>query len=172
LRQREVLQGEGLQRALPEGEVLQGQVPERALLQGSEVLRPVRSGHLRPGEGVRPSEGMRSVRSGPLRSGEGLRSGQVRPLRSGLRAFLQREVPQGPLPEGKVLQGQGLQRALPEGKVLQGQVLQGEEVPRPEVLRSGVRSRLQRVRTGGWPDGGSRSGGPPGSYPRQVSHLV
>jgi hypothetical protein len=79
---------------------------------------------------------------------------------------LQREVPQGPLPEGKVLQREVLQAALPEGKVLQGQVLQGEEVPDPEVLRSGVRSRLQRVRTGGC----SRSGGSPGPDPGQVSH--
>jgi hypothetical protein len=96
----------------------------------------------------------------------------VRPLRSGLRAFLQREVPQGPLPEGKVLQREVPQAALPEGKVLQGQVLQGEEVPGSEVLRSGVRSRLQRVRTGGCPGGCSRSGGSPGPDPGQVSHLV
>jgi len=68
VRQGEVLQGQVLQRALPEGEVLQGQGLQRALPEGT-LLQALRSGHLR--------------------------SGQVRPLRPGVRQgeVLQREVP-------------------------------------------------------------------------------
>jgi len=73
-------------------------------------------------------------------------------------------VLQGSLPEGALLQGALLQGALLQGQVPEGEVLQGEEVPRCEVLRSGLRCWLQRLRPGGCPCG--CSGCSPGPDPR------